>query len=157
MDKEALLFFNQFLASLPSSLKKDIISRKVTADFFCANKMDANHCAHLVNIGQKTATSSLKKAYEIEREPLPQIGDLQIVTLWDKRPVCIIETTHIEEVPFLDVTEDFAQQEGEGDLSLAWWRKAHHDFFTEACQNYGLSFDENMVIICERFKKIYPL
>ncbi len=157
MNNEAQLFWENFLASLSPSQYQHMVSRKRYADFFCANESDANHCAHLVNIGQKTATSSLKKAYEIEGEALPQIGNLQIVTLWNKQPVCIIETVDIQEIPFSGITQNFAKLEGEGDLSLAFWRKVHHDFFTEACKNYGISFDENMLIICEQFKKIYPI
>ena len=45
-------------------------------------------------------------------------------------PVCVIRLISIRLVRFCDVTEEFARKEGEGDLSLEYWRKEHHRFFT---------------------------
>ncbi len=157
MNKKAYSFFEEFLSTLPSAQRRIMASKPLTIDYFCNDEKNANFCAHLVVGGQKTATSSLKIAYEKEGESLPQKGDLQIVTDWDENPICLIEIIDVKELPFSAIAADFAKAEGEGDLSLAWWQKTHRNFFTEECHIYGLSFHENIIVICERFKKIYPL
>lgn len=45
------------------------------------------------------------------------------------RPVAIIRTVNYEKLTFDRVTEEHARLEGEGDLSLAYWRYAHERFF----------------------------
>ncbi len=45
------------------------------------------------------------------------------------RPVAIIRTINYEKLTFDRVTEEHARLEGEGDLSLAYWRDAHERFF----------------------------
>jgi uncharacterized protein YhfF len=42
----------------------------------------------------------------------------------------------------------FAHDEGEGDLTLAYWQNAHHNNFIRG------QFAEDMLLWCERFKVI---
>ena len=44
---------------------------------------------------------------------------------------------------------------GEGDLSLAYWREAHKNFFSRVLPKIGKQFSEEMPLICERFRLIY--
>ena len=53
-----------------------------------------------------------------------------------------------------EVTEEFALAEGEGDYQF-WW-DAHRKFFTELLKEYDIAFTPNMLVVCERFKKVYP-
>ena len=53
-----------------------------------------------------------------------------------------------------EVTEDFALAEGEGDYHF-WW-DAHEQFFTKLLKDYHKEFSPNMLVVCERFKKVYP-
>ena len=87
---------------------------------------------------------------------MPQAGDLQIVTDWDGNPTSIIEITEITECKFSEVTEPFAELEGEGDKSLDWWRKVHWDYFSKECQAQGLKPGEDMMLVLEIFKVVYP-
>jgi hypothetical protein len=43
--------------------------------------------------------------------------------------VLVIETIEVFVVPFNEVSEQFAFEQGEGDRSLAYWRKAHENYF----------------------------
>ncbi len=61
---------------------------------------------------------------------MPKVGDLFLVTDWQGAAKAIIEITKMEQVRFTDVTEAFAQAEGEGDKSLAFWRKVHQDYYS---------------------------
>lgn len=58
-------------------------------------------------------------------------------------------------VPFCEITESHAFKEGEGDKSLSYWRKVHEEFFENALERKGLSFDEQMKVVCEEFEVLY--
>ncbi len=46
-----------------------------------------------------------------------------------REAVLIIQTIEVFVLPFNEVSEQFAFDEGEGDRSLAYWRKAHENYF----------------------------
>ena len=69
-------------------------------------------------------------------------------------PVLVIETVSVVILPFNEVSEQFAFEEGEGDRSLAYWRMAHENYFR---RNHfeNRTFDETMLLVCERFKVVH--
>lgn len=87
----------------------------------------ADELAALVLAGQKTATASARDLYEPD-EPLPQVGGYDVVLNAANEPVCVTYTDAVDVQPFLDVSDDHAYREGEGDRSLAYWRQVHADF-----------------------------
>ena len=115
----------------------------------------ANWLAQLVVEGKKTATTSGYVFYELEKEEIPKIGEYAIVLNAQDEPVAVIQNQSIEVVPMNEVTEEFALAEGEGDYSY-WWN-AHEKFFTNELNGHNLEFSPNMLVVCERFKKVYPL
>ena len=116
----------------------------------------ADELGQLVLSGTKTATCSLLWEYELEDEPAPQVGELSIVLDGRGEPLCLIETTEIRTRPYNKVEAQFAYDEGEGDRSLAFWRDAHWRFFSRQCDKLGLQVNEEMPLICERFRVLYP-
>ncbi|WP_298940590.1 ASCH domain-containing protein [uncultured Psychromonas sp.] len=104
---------------------------------------------------KKTATCSLKCWYESDDEPMPAIGHLMVVTNWDGTPICIVEIISVEECKYSDVTAEFAFQEGEGDRSLEWWRKAHWNFFAKECEELHIQPCEEMMLVLEKFHVVY--
>ena len=112
--------------------------------------------AELVLNGIKTATASAYPLYEQEQEPLPKAGDYSVILNTKGEAVCIIRTTKVYVVPFREVSADHAFREGEDDRSLESWRKVHRDFFTREMNYEGLSFDEDMPVVCEEFMRVYP-
>ncbi len=125
--------------------------------YFCYEKKDADELAMLVKSGVKQATASLLILYEIEKEELPKVGDIYIITDFEGSAVAIIQNTKIEQVPFDKVTEEFAFLEGEGDRSLDYWTRVHRDFFTSELKMYGRDFEEKMVVVCQHFRLLYSL
>lgn len=123
--------------------------------YFCENKKQANELAILVKKGIKKATTSLYYWYEVKGEELPKVGDINIVENWDDLAQCVIQTRKISILPFGEVREEFAKKEGEGDMSLGYWRRAHIDFFTNELEDEGLKFTEDMMVVCEEFEVIY--
>lgn len=116
--------------------------------------VEADWLARLVVEGKKKATTSGYIFYEIEKEALPKAGDYSIVLNSQDEPVAIIEIQSVKVLPMNEVTEDFALAEGEGDYQY-WW-DAHEKFFTTSLKEYNKEFSPNMLVVCERFKKVYP-
>ena len=117
--------------------------------------VEPDKLAELVIQGVKTATSSLYVLYELEKELLPKENSYSV--LLDSRgdAKCIIKTTRVYVVPFNMVSDIHAYREGEGDRSLAYWRKVHQQFFADCLKEVGLSFSETMDIVCEEFEIVY--
>jgi uncharacterized protein YhfF len=115
----------------------------------------ANELAELVLRGSKRATAGSVWTFEARGKPLPQPGDLSIVTDWSGSPLCVIETKTLDVVPFREVGAEFAATEGEGDGSLFFWRDAHRQYFTRECDRIGRRFTEDMPVACERFEVVY--
>jgi uncharacterized protein YhfF len=110
----------------------------------------------LVLRGLKRATASLLWDYEREAEPLPAPGGYNVITDFAGTPQCIVQTTEVQIKPYDQVDAQFAFDEGEGDRSLAYWRRAHWDFFSECCQALGMTPSLDMPVVCERFRVVYP-
>ena len=153
MENKSQKYLDKYLDSLSESEKGKYTS--FSADYFCADQKNANLCAELVRIGQKTATCSLKYWYESDDEPMPIIGHLMVVTNWDGTPICIVEINSVEECKYTDVSTEFAYLEGEGDRSLEWWRKAHWDFFAKECEELNIEPFDEMMLVLEKFRVVY--
>jgi len=111
----------------------------------------ANALADLVIKGLKTASCGSLASYQQE-EFAPRIGSYNIILNGEDVPVCVIRLVSMRLVRFCDVTAEFARKEGEGDLSLAYWRKEHQRFFTR--EGY---FAEDMELIAEEFEVVEVL
>lgn len=120
---------------------------------FGADEEQADELLALVLDGTKTATASALRDYEAGDEPVPTVGSLSIVTDGAGSPRALIATTQVRTVPFGEVDEEHARDEGEGDLSLRHWRAVHRDFFTESAG--GAEVTEDMPVVLERFEVLY--
>lgn len=118
-----------------------------------------DYLAALVMQEIKTATASGYDLYFLagKEEPIPQIGDYNVILDSKEQAVCVIQTIKTEVIPFNLVGEDQAYKEGEGNRSLEYWRKVHDEFFTEDFVNSGIEFDYNCKILCEEFRLLYSV
>ena len=116
---------------------------------------DVDLLAHLVENGEKTATSSAYPLYELENEPLPQVGEYSVILDSNDNAVCVIQTDRVSIVPFNQISEEHAYKEGEGDKSLDFWKEIHEKFFTRCLEKAGLKFTPEMKVVCEEFKVVY--
>lgn len=119
--------------------------------FFGDTESLANELAALVLAGHKRGTAGLHWAFEVDAQPLPYPGALRVVTDWAGTPLCVIETTAVDILPYDQVSAEFAAVEGEGDLSLRFWREAHWDYFCRECARIGRMPTQDMPVVCERF------
>lgn len=109
----------------------------------------------LVLIGKKTATCGSLWEWEAEDKSLPTVGDVWVELDGSGNPVCITETVEVTIRKYNEVDAGFARAEGEGDLSLHYWREAHKSFFLRVLPKVGKEFSEDMPLVSERFKVIY--
>ena len=132
-------------------------TRKIpTSFYFCDNKIDANKCAELVLNNIKRATATSLWWFKKHNKSIPNVGDQYIVTDWNGNAKAIIENFMVITVPFNKISDEFAQTEGEGDKSLAYWRKVHEAYYKREMAPFNEKFDRDMAIVCEYFNKIYP-
>ena len=110
----------------------------------------------VVMTGPKRATAGALSAYEQEGEAVPRPGDFSIVTDGSGIARCIIRTTQVDIVPFDQVDERFAYDEGEGDRSREYWRSVHWTFIMRELESFGLVATPDMPVVCERFEVVFP-
>lgn len=123
---------------------------------FCDTEADADACAAFVKAGRKTATAPSLWWFEAMGTPLPQPGDLHVVTDWAGEAQCIIQTTAVEIVPFDEVTAAHAYREGEGSRTLAEWQRTHWAYYHRELSGTGRAPQADMPVVCEQFRCVYP-
>lgn len=132
---------------------------EITSDFdawsFGANPRMADSLANLVLKRKKTATASNYALYGLTNMPLPHVGDYSVILNGHQQAVAIIRTTAVNVVPFCDVSADHAYAEGEGDRTLAYWRKVHEKFFTQELAAAQQPFTDQSLVLLERFALLY--
>lgn len=154
MNETAQRYFDEFLADLPTD--SPYHSRRVLAEGWGDGPALADELGALIAAGIKTATCSALAEWKHDGEELPQPGMLTVVLDGADAPLCIVETSEVTIMPFNQVPAEFACDEGEGDCSLAYWRAGHQRFFERTFARIGGQFSEDMLLVCERFRKIYP-
>ena len=146
-------YWHTFLKTLPPD--SPYHGKTYTAEWFGDNSELADELGQLVLSGIKTCTCSAVWEWEAEGNPIPEVGLISITLNGQGEPICILETTEVTLRCFNEVDEDFARSEGEGDLTLRYWREAHTNFFSRVLPKVGREFSEDMPLVCERFKVIY--
>ena len=146
-------YWQRFLSTLPTD--SPYYTKSYSKGGYGDSPELANELVHLILIGKKTATCGSLWEWEEEGKGLPQAGDIWVEVDGTGTPVCITETTEVTIRTYNEVDADFARSEGEGDLSLDYWRLAHKNYFSRVLSKIGREFSEEMPLICERFKLIY--
>lgn len=108
----------------------------------------ADELLNLVLSGQKTATS-WAVAHGTQENG---VGHRSTILDSKGRQRVVIETTELTRKLFSNVDDSFAHDEGEGDLSLEYWRKEHERYFKAEG-----TFSPSMEVYCQRFKVIEVL
>lgn len=111
----------------------------------------ASELANLIKKGIKTASCGSFASYQQE-ESAPRIGSYNIILDGQNVPVCVIRLVSLQLVRFCDINEELARKEGEGDLSLEYWKKEHQRFFIREGH-----FSEDMELIAEEFEVVEVL
>lgn len=120
---------------------------------FCGGGPLADELAELVLCGRKFGTASAYDDYILENalDELPKTGDYSVILLDSGEAVCVVRNYEVYIRPFGEVPPFHAFSEGEGDLSLAYWRRVHTDFFEPTLKAGGLELTADSPIVCEKF------
>ncbi|MDD0851684.1 ASCH domain-containing protein [Halobacteriovorax sp. GB3] len=119
------------------------------------NEAIADELLELYLSGKKTAGSGLVKDYELAGDELPKVGNYWIILNSKGEPKCIVKTIRVEFTRFDQVTEEIARAEGEGDLSIEHWRKAHVEFFTPYLKDWQISNLDEETLVTEFYEVVY--
>jgi uncharacterized protein YhfF len=106
----------------------------------------------LVRDGPKRATTGRLDDFDPVTDPVPTPGDHAVILDGAGHPICIIRTRSMEIRPYGEVDEAFAWEEGEGDRTLADWRRGHEWYFASV----GTPLDAATPLVLERFDKVWP-
>jgi uncharacterized protein YhfF len=154
MTKESIEnYWQKFLSMLPSDSQYHTKSH--VAEGWGDSPAMADELGALIVQGTKTATCSALWEWEAEGNPIPQKGLITIALDGRGEPLCIVETVEVTVRKYDEVDANFARDEGEGDLSLNYWREAHKNYFSRVLPKVGKEFSEEMPLVCERFRVIF--
>ncbi|MGZ3809482.1 MAG: ASCH domain-containing protein [Bacteriovorax sp.] len=80
--------------------------------------------------GKKIAGSSMVEDFLSAGDPLPAVGNFWIYLDSRGQPSCILRTEKIVTHKFKDVPLEIVIAEGEGDLTLDYWKKVHSELYS---------------------------
>jgi uncharacterized protein YhfF len=147
-------YWQKFLSTLPND--SAYRTKTYIAEGWGDSPALADELGALIVQGTKTATCSAVWEWEAEGNQIPKTGYLTIALDGRGEPLCIVETVEITLRKYNEVDADFARDEGEGDLSLNYWREAHRNYFSRVLpKKTDREFSEEMPLVCERFRVIY--
>ena len=143
-------FWQQYIDSQPEPPENPQVEASIAG-----NQEIADELLELYLVGKKTAGSGLVKDYEMAGDPLPRVGQFWIILNSAKNPQCLVKTVRVEIHPFDEVTEEIAIAEGEGDLSLDYWRKVHREFFTPYLKELAIEDLDKAEVVTEFYEVVW--
>lgn len=153
IEESTTAYWQKFLATLPED--SPYHSKTYVAEAWGDSPQLADELGGLIVQGIKTGTCSALWEWEAEGNPIPQVGLVTVALDGQGEPLCIVETVEVTLRTYNEVDADFARSEGEGDLSLEYWRQAHRNFFSRVLPKFSREFSDDMPLVCERFQLIY--
>lgn len=147
-------FWNAFLQS--AACPPGVNPEKTPAAFaFGDNPALADELGQLVYAGTKTATCGTLWEWEHDGDPLPQVGQLEIVLDGQGKPLCVIEMVEVTLKPYNEVDASFAYAEGEDERTLEAWRREHWKYFSRVLPRIGRVPEETMPLVCQQFRVVF--
>lgn len=145
-------YWEQYLSNLEQSNRS--VSFRVEASY-AGSRDTTDKLIELYLCGKKTAGSSIAEDFISSQDKLPQVGNFWIVLNSKNEPSCILKTEQVVFNKFKNVTSEIAIAEGEGDLSLEYWKRVHTQFYLPHLPKWGVSKIEEATVITEYFRLVY--
>ena len=150
LNDEQLIFWHEYLDSIGASEDDFYVEASIAG-----NSEIADELLQLYLDGKKSAGSGLVKDYELAGDDLPKVGNHWVILDSEENPRCIVKTIAVEFHQFADVPEKVAIAEGEGDLSIAYWKQAHRKFFTPYLADLQIEDLEQAQVVTEFYQVVY--
>ena len=106
-----------------------VVDNLRSIEFGTSGESRARLIDFIVN-GNKRATAGLLDDYAKESEPVENVGECLAMLDNDNQHVATLRVTRVEVSRFIDVPDEFALAEAEGDLNAADFRASHNDFWS---------------------------
>ena len=145
-------FWNEYLASVPGSRRP---KKAFVYAGYAGGRKGTDSLIRLYRAGKKSAGSGLVADYETAGDPLPKAGDYWILLDSRERPQFLLKTVRTELNLFGRIPKSVARAEGEGDLSVAYWKKAHARFYYPFLGDWGIDDIDKAIVITEHFEIVH--
>ena len=107
--------------------------------------------------GEKVGTFSLPWIMESENLPMTKKGMPIILLSYDGKPELIVQVTEIIETTFGQIDSDITNIDGPPVRDPEVWIPLHRDYWNGILTEYNRVCSNDMPVIVEKFKLVYPL
>jgi len=127
--------------------------RKISQQIkFGSTEKEINELAQKVLSGDKVATSSLLDYYRQGLKKISAVDDYMAVVDFSGNEVAIVRIIKTEIKRFGDITESFAIEEGDGNLSN--WQAIHYPYYSRQLSAIGKELTDDTELVCEWFRVV---
>lgn len=145
-------FWAEYVRRIPSVFKP---RNPCVHSAFAGNRKTTDELIRLYLAGQKSAGSGLVKDYLTAGDPLPRVGDYWIALDSRAQPRLLLKTVRVEINVFKKIPKRIAVAEGEGDMSVAHWKRVHRKFFSPSLKRWGIDDLDEAEVITEHFALVH--
>lgn len=145
-------FFNEYLSRLPAGRRP---RRPIITASYAGARGVTDALIRLYLDGRKTAGSSLAKDFSTAGDPMPKRGDYWIILDSRRRPRCLVRTVRVERNRFGAVPDSVALAEGEGDMSVAHWKRVHRRAYGPYLSKWGIHDLDSAMVLTEHFELLH--
>ncbi|HEY8191074.1 MAG TPA: ASCH domain-containing protein [Alphaproteobacteria bacterium] len=146
-------FWESYTDTLSASQRPDNPYIEVA---YAGNKFITDDLLELYLTGKKTAGSSLVADFKAANDLLPKVGNYWIILNSVNEPKCIVKTMKTAINKFKDIASEIAIAEGEGDLSVEYWKAVHSSFYTPHLKEWGIDNLNEALVVTEFFDVVWP-
>jgi 5-formyltetrahydrofolate cyclo-ligase len=142
-------FWDEWRAGLPPSKRP---RRAFVEAGFAGNRRATDALIRLYLSGRKTAGSGLVRDYRTAGDPLPRRGNHWIVLDGRGRPRLLLRTVRVEFSVFGRLPARIARAEGEGDRTVAHWKRVHRRLYAPFLARWGIDDLDAAEVVTETFR-----
>ena len=145
------IFWNKAIEEIPS-IAKDHQIRSIGID-----EETTGLIIDFIKGGEKVGTFSLPWIMEAENLPMTKKGLPIILLSYDGKPELIVQVTEIIETTFGEIDSDVTSIDGPPVRDPEVWIPLHRDYWNGILTEYNRACSDDMPVIVEKFKLVYPL
>ncbi len=145
-------YWQSYLSTLA---EEDRPLRPRVVAFHAGGRAITDSLLQLYLAGKKSAGSSIVEDFLSAGDPLPEVGNYWILLDSRDQPSLILRTERVVVHQFNDVPPEVAVAEGEGDLSIEYWRRAHRELYEASLKDWGVNSIDEATVITEFFRIVF--
>lgn len=111
--------------------------------------LDLSDHQALIKAHRKNGTAHLAIDFQRNEIRRRRPGDYWVILSPMGEIWCLVRVASVTEYSFNQVPQEWAEVEGEGDISLRWWQDAHRAYYQKQCDLWGIEWSEDYLVVCE--------